>query len=314
MFHRLQIYLDQLRPISPYTGYYLLFEIRNAIHNFATWLDENVSISSPARLIGSEDEEVDPDRRELLQRYSTWRGNIPPDSGTSDLQHVSFAEETLALLAEYVRHVTIHVGPTTLNSGQIESLARVRGQVNSVSSAASFRSTIKMSAEAAEDARSAAKEARDELAKLAEGNLGKTYTQYAQSEDRVAWAYNIAAVILVGVTIVFAVTNQVPADSSLSQTIQHLATFAIVLGLAGYFAKQGSRHRTNATWSRVVSVQLATLSSYLSPVETAEVRDKMRLLFANRAFGSAPDTPAGGDDFSWIQQIVSAIAANRGNP
>ncbi|AXH48363.1 hypothetical protein SEA_POLLUX_33 [Gordonia phage Pollux] len=309
---RLGGYIDQLQPMRPFVGYYLIFEIRDSWAVFHNWLDDNSSVASPARLIlGTDEGATTPERQKIFDLFSKWQDDVPPDTGSSDEQNIVLAEKSLELLLAYIRHVAIQLRPETLTGDAPASFSRLRGRVNSLVTSQSLRKALAESEEAAEEARSATAETREELAKLSSEHLSKTYSGFARSEGAFAWGYNIAAVGLVAGTIYFAVTNPAPADSSLSQTIQHLATFAIVLGLAGFLAKQGSRHRTNATWSRVVSVQLTTLGSYVGGAESAEARDKMRLLVASRAFGSAPDTPASGDDFSWVQQIVSAIATNR---
>lgn len=310
---RLSGYVDQLMPIPPYVGFYMLFEIKDAWGAFHNWMYDNSPQASSARLILGTDEEHDRDRREIVDQFLTWNENVPPDSGVSDSQHIAFAEESLHLLTTYLRHVAIHLRPETLGQEKANSFIRLRGRVNGLVSAQSLRDSLEDSKQATEDAKRAAEETRTEMAKLSAATLSKSYLDYSKSEGRFAWGFNTAAVSLVVVTIVVALKQRVPADYSLSQSIQHVAIFAIALGLAGYLAKQGSRHRTNATWSKVVSVQLSTLDSYLGPVKNDETRDKMRLLFANRAFGSAPDVPSTGDDFGWVQQIVSAIASNRGS-
>jgi hypothetical protein len=310
-------YVGRIAPTEPYIGYIQLIECLDAWRSFSQWLDKEVPVTSPGRVqtYVSEDE-ADHARialtvklQELTEVLTEHDPDLPP---SIDHLAAEIARKAIELLAGYIRHVAAYINPTMLEQDKMRAYARLKGRVERLLHTALLSDAVEEAQQATSEAKRAAKAAREAVAGLAANRLSKTYSQYAKTESTFAWGFLGAAIVItIGVGI-YAFLSEVPAELSISQAIQHIATLAVALGLAGFLANQSGRHRTNATWSQVVGVQLTTLDDYLGPVESPEARDQMRLMFAARAFGSAPDDTSGtGNDLTWIQQLVTAAVNSR---
>jgi hypothetical protein len=114
------------------------------------------------------------------------------------------------------------------------------------------------------------------------------YDEFATAERTSASLFRrwtIGAVVVGGIA---ASASLVAPASDYPQLIQRLIVTAAIFGLAGYFARQAHQHRSLSNWASTLAVQLKTFEAFVSPVETAEARDRIRSTFASRAFGDHP--------------------------
>lgn len=144
-----------------------------------------------------------------------------------------------------------------------------------------------------------AKQALDETervlydAKRAAGVIGATSYGFAYSADadkethiadRLRWA---VAALLVAITVYATVFAVVFDEVSLGNELLRLSVTIPLALLAGYLARESTRHRANARQAKDLAIALHTVSSYTDPLD--EVGRDLRRVLGLRAFGA----PAG---------------------
>ena len=195
-----------------------------------------------------------------------------------------------------------------------ERLNALDSRVARLKAVIDFRKAAQDAESAAETARTAAAAANSAASDLARVRLAADYRLYAGEQEKIAVLFTVSALVLAGAVGVYAIffDDSTNSDSNTPQAIQNIARLAIGLGIAGYLAKQGSKHRAVATWAQTLTVQLATFGDYLAEVEEPTVRDELRLRFASKAFMSSPDTAVdSSSDLTWAQQAIAGVVEKR---
>ncbi|MET4003500.1 hypothetical protein ABIB48_002225 [Arthrobacter sp. UYCu511] len=144
-----------------------------------------------------------------------------------------------------------------------------------------------------------AQEAR-EFAELAAGvsssaRLTGSYDQYATANEkeskffrRSTLALVAAAIIIPFILHVMLLTTFQLESTNLATLIYPLVVSGGLFGVAGYCSRQAHLHRTLATWSKTISIQLQTFDGFVAPVDNVALRDTLRSQFAERVFGAHP--------------------------
>ena len=175
---------------------------------------------------------------------------------------------------------------------------------------ASSRAT-KNALDSAHTADEASERANQRIAALSAAILAQNQSKFAREQRKIAWWLRAMTVgLVVAAAIIGGVLNARTDPSTVTSAIHQLAVVAIILGLAGYVAKQGSNHMSVSIWAETLAVQLLTFDSFMTDVASEATRDEMRKQFALRAFGSAPEV-AGDSDVSWIPQVLAAVAERK---
>ncbi|WP_407726373.1 hypothetical protein ACJEDT_16310 [Rhodococcoides fascians] len=148
---------------------------------------------------------------------------------------------------------------------------------------------------------------------VAESKLSAQYRNFARKESQLSWIF--MALTLGGIIagIVAIAKNPLSQNASLPQSLHQAAVVAVILGLAGYFARQAGEHRTAKTWAEVLTVQLQTFSDFVEPLQDAAMRDDMRVQFGVRVFTSSPSGPDRGsvDELTIAQQVTGLLASKK---
>ncbi|MFW0873006.1 hypothetical protein [Rhodococcoides corynebacterioides] len=302
-------------PTEPFLGLYHFTESEQVWRDLASWSQNRLPIDSPAlHTYGASIS--DPARRQIAETFASLRMSpaVLDTNPAGDTAAAAFASLANRLLVQYLEFIAAYLRhPDNDYDVNEPEFVQIRGRANHIAATIRLFESVSETQAAIADATDAASEARIATAKLASENLSNTYSQYAKSEGVWANVFRGAAMLLTAAVAVVALMTGVPDDASIGRVVQHVATLAIGLGLAGYLANQGARQQTNATWAKVVAVQLASFDAYLGPVASPETRDQMRLLFASRAFGSAPEFSSSGreNDITWIQQLVTTLLSTR---
>jgi hypothetical protein len=135
-------------------------------------------------------------------------------------------------------------------------------------------------------------------------------THAAREKRRADWLRMGAAVLLVAITGGAVYMNFFLFDAvSVGAELVRLSATVPIAVLAGYLARESSRHRRSATWADHLAIAMQTLPGYVQPLGDDGV--ELRKLLGLRVFGAAMDeTTAPGDDglFDELsQKVVDAL-------
>ncbi|QDH92477.1 hypothetical protein SEA_DMITRI_34 [Gordonia phage Dmitri] len=162
------------------------------------------------------------------------------------------------------------------------------------------------------DVQEAEKAAREATSHVANIKLAEAVTAFCSREKRNAMWWRMATVLAtlaaLGVGWLVGLPETVP------ESIQHTATIAIVLGLAGYCARQASRHASAAGWAEVTGIQLQTFDDFVKSVSSVQVQDDIRRQFALHAYGPSGSTEnraAADAEIGALQQLLGALSPTK---
>lgn len=127
---------------------------------------------------------------------------------------------------------------------------------------------------------------------LGQNEMAEHFVKHAKS-DRIRADVMLGAtvVLIVAVGIYLLVALNLPvSELSWLELVRRLALSLPWLGLAGYLAREASKHRAAANWAATISVQLRTVKSFTDPLPE-DVRNTIRTNFAAVVFGQNPLGP-----------------------
>lgn len=146
---------------------------------------------------------------------------------------------------------------------------------------------------------------RDETKKVA-GKLGDFYETYADGEARSA---NMLRWIVAGLLATVAGSafglNAWLGSAALGTELVRLSSTIPVAVLAGYFARESSKHRASAKWARQLAIAMRTLPDYTEPLDDLGL--ELRRALGMRVFGSAADPSAAHGEDGLHDGFVKAV-------
>lgn len=171
-----------------------------------------------------------------------------------------------------------------------EYLTVISDELRAVGKDAVISTATRRAQQAAIKAEASADKAAGAAATTADRKMSSFYLELGTEERDTANAFRGWAIVLAfvagGLALVFLATGIDAGDYV--QLIQRGLVLAAVLALAGYLARQAHQHRTMANWARSLAVQLQTFDAFIDPIDSVEVKDELRKVFALRVFGEHP--------------------------
>lgn len=125
--------------------------------------------------------------------------------------------------------------------------------------------------------------------------LTGSYDTFAASNEKESRFFRRTTIFLVTAAVVipfvlhlWLLTGFGLESTNLATLIYPLVVSGGIFGVAGYCARQSHLHRTLATWSKTISIQLQTFDGFVDPIDDLSIRDGLRTEFARRVFGPHP--------------------------
>lgn len=153
-----------------------------------------------------------------------------------------------------------------------------------------LRVATRLAEAAAQGAQKAADDARNAAGFASTKELTKQFNQLATRESTSAKRFRLWTIVTIIAAVALSYFLRPADDASTGEALFRIALLAGVLGLATYLGRQAAHHRNLSTWAATIKVQLLTFDGYVDPVREETLRDQMRVAFAARVFGSAPES------------------------
>jgi hypothetical protein len=162
----------------------------------------------------------------------------------------------------------------------------------------------------AEQARDETQRARDKAREAAGSvgadRLGAGYSDYADKETRIADRLRWGAAGLVVTVALCATGFAIWFDEvSIGNELLRLSVTIPLAVLAGYLARESTKHRTAARPARDLAIALHTMPSYTEPLD--DVGRELRRELGMRAFGSSGDRPAVQDNEGLYADLTALL-------
>ena len=177
-------------------------------------------------------------------------------------------------------------------------------------------------AQPVQEARSLLANTRELVGQAADQVLSGNFWTQAANEERLADWFRVAAMCTLAATIYFVwiafvqpltfhhlspdVVVKVDSSQTWGERFASKVAFSLFLSIgAAYLARESAKHRHNQLVYRQRALDLKTLGPYVDNILHPELRDKVRVMVAERMFGSTPGSANVADAFPiGIQEIL----------
>ncbi|SEE24876.1 hypothetical protein SAMN04489740_0966 [Arthrobacter alpinus] len=148
---------------------------------------------------------------------------------------------------------------------------------------------------AAERAEEAMRNAQIAAGVSSSARLTGSYDTFAADNEKSSSFFRWATILLVAAGVgtsvflhLWLAEGMTPGLVNWPALLYPLVVSGGIFGVATYCARQAHLHRTLATWSKTISIQLQTFDGFISPMTDHAIRDELRTEFARRVFGPHP--------------------------
>jgi hypothetical protein len=148
--------------------------------------------------------------------------------------------------------------------------------------------------------------------KVAAGEVGQAvleqhFTSYAGTETKAARIYRGAAVLLLAAAVTALVLWDVGRVVSVQDILSRAAFGLVTVGFAGYLLREAGRRQRTAEWAETAAVQLKTIEAFLTPMDSRESLDEVRLLLARKVFGDPPGVTDGNEPVLSTADVLDRV-------
>ena len=127
---------------------------------------------------------------------------------------------------------------------------------------------------------------------MAGSELGRHYSDYADSEKRryLTWTAGLAIAVSVSIALAWFIVSRTPEQPFSANEIGKLALSVPLLAFAAYAGRQATYHRNNETAARQFAVQLRTVKAFTEALDD-DGKKEVVLAFGQKLFGLNPSNP-----------------------
>lgn len=203
----------------------------------------------------------------------------------------SLADDLRQALEEAVNaFVSVVNGPALRDRHSAGSRSRAVGLANEIQSHLQARRLIHDAEQALDTTLRVQDETNKVFGDVGPGRFATHYASHAESETRIADRLRWTVAGLLAVIAGGAVTlNVLLPDVSIGTELIRLSATIPVAVLAGYFARESSKHRESARWASELAIAMQTLPSYTEPLDASGI--ELRRALGMRVFGSGANQP-----------------------
>jgi len=150
------------------------------------------------------------------------------------------------------------------------------------------------------------------LARQATGDIGATslgheYHNYATREARTATVLRRWAIAVTGVIAVLAFWfNARLSEATIAVELLRLSVAIPLAALAGYLARESSKHRREANWARERAIALHTMPAYVAE-SNKDDGHALRQALGMRVFGAPADRPDSASDPATAEHLSAPV-------